>query len=1062
MPGTPSTADIRKFLVESLNDEELSTLCFDYFRDVYNDFASGMIKGQKIQLLIERCERRGVFSNLLAAIQRARPEQYEKQFPQSPHLEAPPAFSKPQRDPKRVFISHAHEDAKFAHRLADDLRQRSWRVWIAPESILPGEKWAEAIDRGLSECGAFVIALTPDAVRSRWVRDETFVAIELEKKGQVRFVPLDVAPCDVPHLWSAYQRIPFQNDYGRGLTELLDTLKLERHAQKTVQPIALRPPTQLEDTGRSPIIPKPQRLLSDRLSSLKLALGAAAGVLLLIVFAVIAWRTNAPGPTVTSIVKPTSLISTQLPASHPLPEPTILAPISTSPVMSTSVQPPLTTSRVDRVILDNGETISFAADWLEYLDRDNVLSAGLPLTRRGKVLFSDLKSAEVYTSATTFSDITMTVALLNGTQIADTLRSGGRLKGLTPEGALTVPLADIRHIDFGLTAETPITVNMTAIVNSSGEEIQTPTDLLEAAFFMTSQAGPFTYVKNGLSPTPGIVMPFSKLRSLKVDPITGTLGYTLTYSLLDGSSVAGMLDNVGSPSIRGLSNLGAFNLPVHDIRQINFHRIHDALSPPSKLATVTLRDGKTISFAAEWLEYIDGNMVNSLSAGLPLTRRGEVLFSDLKSAEVYTSATAYDERYVTFDNITITVDLLNGTQLTDTLRSGGRLKGLTPEGALAIPLANIRHIDFGSTAEAPITVNMTAIVNSSGEEIQIPTDLLEAAFVGSSMAGSYTNIKDGLSAAPGVVMPFNMLRSLKIDHITDTIDYTLTFSLLDGSTVVGRLDNVGSPSIRGLSNLGAFNLSAYEIRQINFHRIRDALSPLSNLATVTLRDGSAYNIPAVWLAYSRYDWIAALPTSKNGNLYFKLMKSLEFQVGPDSSNITATIQLLKDQTLVDKVAEYGDDHLLGITTNGQLMDARLGDVKRVDFSAAPFLLPTITRGTITMRPWLATKSGFEIKTPVNSVKISFGEGGQAGYFVNYTNDLPLSLGTSMPFSKIKSFKVGNYDSGQGYAITLYLLDGQTLETHLKSTAQNISINGLSDIGPFNLAINYITSVDFNR
>jgi len=28
----PGTADIRPFLIESFNDEELSTLCFDYFR----------------------------------------------------------------------------------------------------------------------------------------------------------------------------------------------------------------------------------------------------------------------------------------------------------------------------------------------------------------------------------------------------------------------------------------------------------------------------------------------------------------------------------------------------------------------------------------------------------------------------------------------------------------------------------------------------------------------------------------------------------------------------------------------------------------------------------------------------------------------------------------------------------------------------------------------------------------------------------------------------------------------------------------------------------------------
>ena len=34
----PTTADIRKFLTELFSDEELTTLCYDYFRDVYLRF----------------------------------------------------------------------------------------------------------------------------------------------------------------------------------------------------------------------------------------------------------------------------------------------------------------------------------------------------------------------------------------------------------------------------------------------------------------------------------------------------------------------------------------------------------------------------------------------------------------------------------------------------------------------------------------------------------------------------------------------------------------------------------------------------------------------------------------------------------------------------------------------------------------------------------------------------------------------------------------------------------------------------------------------------------------
>ena len=35
-----NTADIRQYLTSSYSDEELTTLCYDYFRDVYDNFAA--------------------------------------------------------------------------------------------------------------------------------------------------------------------------------------------------------------------------------------------------------------------------------------------------------------------------------------------------------------------------------------------------------------------------------------------------------------------------------------------------------------------------------------------------------------------------------------------------------------------------------------------------------------------------------------------------------------------------------------------------------------------------------------------------------------------------------------------------------------------------------------------------------------------------------------------------------------------------------------------------------------------------------------------------------------
>jgi formylglycine-generating enzyme required for sulfatase activity len=218
----PSIPDIRQYL-KTAYGEELDTLCSDYFRDVYENFTTGMPQQQKIQLLLDYCQRRDQLASLFAALERDRPEQYRQRFA-STVVETRDESPLPGRDPRQVFISHAHEDAGFAHHLASDLKRNGWRVWITPDSIRPGEKWAEAINRGLEESGVFVVALTPVAVASNWVKIETNIAIELAQRGEIRFIPLRVVDCRLPVLWTAFQWIPFSGQYEAGLSGLLATL----------------------------------------------------------------------------------------------------------------------------------------------------------------------------------------------------------------------------------------------------------------------------------------------------------------------------------------------------------------------------------------------------------------------------------------------------------------------------------------------------------------------------------------------------------------------------------------------------------------------------------------------------------------------------------------------------------------------------------------------------------------------------------------------------------------------------------------------------------------------
>jgi hypothetical protein len=206
---TTSNAGLRQFINQCFSDEELETFCFDYFREVGDDFGGGISKNRKVIKLISYCENRGLLPNLTAALEQERPGPWRETFgakltAQKPGFAAETQFPG-DRDLRQIFLSHAKEDAEFAQRLKADLLAEGWRVWIAPESIRPGEKWVEAINRGLETSGVFVVALSPAAVASRWVSFETNTAIALAQEDEICLVTLDVVACKPPVLWRQLQ-----------------------------------------------------------------------------------------------------------------------------------------------------------------------------------------------------------------------------------------------------------------------------------------------------------------------------------------------------------------------------------------------------------------------------------------------------------------------------------------------------------------------------------------------------------------------------------------------------------------------------------------------------------------------------------------------------------------------------------------------------------------------------------------------------------------------------------------------------------------------------------------
>jgi len=82
---------------------------------------------------------------------------------------------------EHIFISYSRRDQEFVTRLASDLNAQVAGVWFDQSAIQPGEKWHDEIMEGIHDCKAFILVLSPDAMESRYVREEVNKAMELGK-----------------------------------------------------------------------------------------------------------------------------------------------------------------------------------------------------------------------------------------------------------------------------------------------------------------------------------------------------------------------------------------------------------------------------------------------------------------------------------------------------------------------------------------------------------------------------------------------------------------------------------------------------------------------------------------------------------------------------------------------------------------------------------------------------------------------------------------------------------------------------------------------------------------
>lgn len=119
----------------------------------------------------------------------------------------------------KVFISYSRRDALIAQSIADVLKAHGYSPWL-DTYIGVGQDWASEIDRGLNSSDIMILLLSPDSLRSPWIRREYTIFLERQKP----LIPIIVRQLDWQEIPPELQRIQWLKAEAGLQSEQIDKL----------------------------------------------------------------------------------------------------------------------------------------------------------------------------------------------------------------------------------------------------------------------------------------------------------------------------------------------------------------------------------------------------------------------------------------------------------------------------------------------------------------------------------------------------------------------------------------------------------------------------------------------------------------------------------------------------------------------------------------------------------------------------------------------------------------------------------------------------------------------
>jgi hypothetical protein len=133
-----------------------------------------------------------------------------------------------------IFISYSHDDSAIANRLANDLLDKNYVVWIDNLNLPGGSDWEDEIMQGIDACDYFLIVWSSNIEGSTYSQKEKDRALSAGKT----IIPLLLSG-DASRIWTDIQHLQYIDisDYRVGFDKIIDQIPL---------PAGIQPPPDIK------------------------------------------------------------------------------------------------------------------------------------------------------------------------------------------------------------------------------------------------------------------------------------------------------------------------------------------------------------------------------------------------------------------------------------------------------------------------------------------------------------------------------------------------------------------------------------------------------------------------------------------------------------------------------------------------------------------------------------------------------------------------------------------------------------------------------------------------